>query len=196
MTIYRVLPDGTITTDDLDAAIALSEKMAQRHASTGAALRSFSTNTDHGIVTHTPMPPRAPLAFKEATATAPISASIAEKVASLIQHARSNPDTLGILATLQAAGGGEVTTPNLALAIGLDDTVKLSGKLAGIVKTANRLGLDPSLILVRDSAGYNANRVITYCAGKGLLAAPPLQAGGFDPSDFGGAVPDNGGATV
>ena len=167
MPTFRINQDGSFETDDLDSAVAFYERLAERRAVPAA--RPFFTNTTTGLVAHGPV---------AKTPKGSLPDGVTEKVAELINHAHGNADTFGILATLQAARGREVLSEDIAKSIGLTDTVRLSGKLAGIIKTANRLQLDPVLVMVRHASGYNKNRRISYHAGKGLLAAPALRPDG------------------
>lgn len=165
---FIVRPDGSIIAETLSEAIALSRAMASGRVPTLPIApvpppRSFAVNGPAGIVEIIPPAPPAPDA-----------AAWAEFLA----HVSTNPDTLTILRAIQAAEGGWVTKAGLLDELKITDALQLAGKLAGIVKTAGRLGLDVARVYVKQESSFRGVKEFAYQAGDWLRTAtlPPAVA--------------------
>jgi hypothetical protein len=164
---FVVRPDGSIVAETLSEAIALSRAIVSGRvpalpSSPEPAPRSFMVNGPEGLVTATPAP------------SPPDAAAWSEFLA----HVSANPDTLTILRTLQAWPGGWITKAGLLDALGITDALQLAGKLAGIVKTTKRLGLDVDRVYVKQESSFRGVKDFGYQAGDWLRTAtlPPPSA--------------------
>lgn len=176
---YRVFPDGSIETDSLDEAIALSRRLRVERARDGAeGAQAVVVSTSAYDRAARELAVQHEMArMRERHLREHLESNVARHVVGRWERFLSLLSPLAIRALHLIKDKQPISVDQLRIELKLDTNTAVTGVLAGIHKNANRVGYEPESVYVRAMSGGRDGTPL-YAPGPILRveSLPPLAS--------------------